>query len=347
MRHRISPWVRTLAGSFILATAVGCQQMPVGRKAEVTGKIVDNFGGPVSGVSISVSGSNYRATSRGDGSYSIQYAPGQFALHFQKSGYVPAYLHLALATEGAFPADTVVIYKLPAQPGIFFVSPNAYLPLATSCGTFSRRMGGRGSPPHNQEPWYAKVVGGQPGAIGLGTNRFAVYRPTSGVQGAEYTNGSITIMRSASPVFEPSPLYFLTEAVPTEVLKLTEDFSIITVTLSPGVYLIPVGPVPVGPDQSYLCFATSDGEVRRWREFEFLNDCYTGVWVEQITGDAFPFRIRSDDLLIIGPAGHETQFSWTGQGWQGSLRGRAGATLRADQSCREIRTNQGLWYKLW
>lgn len=100
-------------------------------KAQVTGVVQDGFRNPLGNVEVSITGTTLKTTTRGSGEYSLRYVPGKFAIHFAKEGYTDFTVNQDVSVETNVPLETVVLYKLPSEQGIWFFGPNDYIPLKT------------------------------------------------------------------------------------------------------------------------------------------------------------------------------------------------------------------------
>jgi len=88
--------------------------------------VKDGFGKPLAGVSVSLQGTTFQATTGSDGSYALAYVPGNVAVNYQKSGYTSALLTFNIATEAAYPAEAVTLYLLPQGVGVYYYGDNEY-----------------------------------------------------------------------------------------------------------------------------------------------------------------------------------------------------------------------------
>jgi len=114
---------RASALILLIAGFTGC------KRAEVTGNVLDNFGKPLSGATLTVDKTTFTATTDNEGSYKVGYVPGKVLVTISKPGYLSQNLDLDIATETKYPAKTLTLYKLPAGRGIFYYGPSDYIPL--------------------------------------------------------------------------------------------------------------------------------------------------------------------------------------------------------------------------
>ncbi|HZS09336.1 MAG TPA: carboxypeptidase-like regulatory domain-containing protein [Blastocatellia bacterium] len=105
----------------------------------MTGEVIDGFGRPLEGASVSVDGTTFRAVTDGAGRYSVGYAPGRVALEFSKAGYSPHRVSTEIATATTYPAEKVVLYKAPPADGVFLFGASDYQPLGQGSLTASSR----------------------------------------------------------------------------------------------------------------------------------------------------------------------------------------------------------------
>jgi len=130
----------TIALLVLVAGFTGC------KKAEVAGNVLDNFGKPLSGATVTVDKTTFTTTTDSNGSYSVGYVPGKVLVSISKPGYLSQNLDLDIATETRYPAQTLTLYKLPAERGIFYYGPSDYISLpqgnmSSSNATFTFMVG--------------------------------------------------------------------------------------------------------------------------------------------------------------------------------------------------------------
>lgn len=118
----------------LLLLSSGC-----GRKAQITGQVKDGFGKPLAGVSVSLQGTTFQATTGSDGNYAVPYVPGNVAVNYQKLGYTSALLTFNIATEAAYPAEAVTLYLLPQGVGVYYYGENDYRELARGAISLEKR----------------------------------------------------------------------------------------------------------------------------------------------------------------------------------------------------------------
>ncbi len=111
-----------IAGSLI-GLMTGCQQ------TAIEGTVIDEFGQPLTGVSVKVIGTQFEDQTDNSGQYSVGYVPGEFTVHISKSGYSDTTFSVNIATESLLPIQTYPIYKMPEEKGIFFIDKEGYQPL--------------------------------------------------------------------------------------------------------------------------------------------------------------------------------------------------------------------------
>jgi len=113
----------TIALLVLVAGFTGC------KKAEVAGNVLDNFGKPLPGATVTVDKTTFTTTTDSNGSYSVGYVPGKVLVSISKPGYLSQNLDLDIATETRYPAQTLTLYKLPAARGIYYYGPSDYIRL--------------------------------------------------------------------------------------------------------------------------------------------------------------------------------------------------------------------------
>lgn len=119
-KRTVSAIVVSLALVFLFGLA-GC-----GKKAQITGTILDGFGTPLKEAIVSIEDSTFKTTTDDQGKYAIGYVPGKIKVVFSKVGYTSATLSLDIATESTFPAQPVTLYKIPATKGIWLFGKSDY-----------------------------------------------------------------------------------------------------------------------------------------------------------------------------------------------------------------------------
>jgi hypothetical protein len=96
--------------------ALGCT------KPIIQGRVIDVFKKPVAGVEVSIPKTAFAATTDADGKYTISFAPGQFDVHLQKTGYTSATVPLNIAQASAVPAAEVTLYPNPKKRAIYYLA---------------------------------------------------------------------------------------------------------------------------------------------------------------------------------------------------------------------------------
>ncbi len=79
----------------------------------IYGTINDASGGPISGVTIRIDGSAFKTLSAKDGSYDLDYVPGDIKVLFSKRGYLPYILRLSIAQKMPYPAQEIKLKRIP------------------------------------------------------------------------------------------------------------------------------------------------------------------------------------------------------------------------------------------
>ncbi len=89
-----------------------------GKEARITGRVLNGFGLPLRGAEVTIEGRRFRAITNDEGIYSVQYVPGAIKLVFQKPGHTSESVRLRIAIESIYPAQDIVLYKIPGTSGI-------------------------------------------------------------------------------------------------------------------------------------------------------------------------------------------------------------------------------------
>ncbi len=92
--------------------------MVSGCKGKIQGQITDNFGQPVSGVSISIENSGYQTTTNDKGVFRLEYAPGLFKLIMQRDGYVGLEQELNLADDSGYKLGDIRMIRFQTLRGM-------------------------------------------------------------------------------------------------------------------------------------------------------------------------------------------------------------------------------------
>jgi ankyrin repeat protein len=93
----------------------------------ITGTVKDIAGQPLQGVAVKIKGSQIETLSDKNGNYRINYVPGNFTLIFAKKGYTSFELPLILLAKEKYPAEEVVLCKLPKEVGFYAYSDTGIL----------------------------------------------------------------------------------------------------------------------------------------------------------------------------------------------------------------------------
>ncbi len=86
---------------FLMLSMISCQK-------PIEGNIKDNFDNNLSGVEITIDNSNYKSTSSPEGQFSIDYAPGKFAIQFKKEGYISKTQTLEITEKTKYPLGQII-----------------------------------------------------------------------------------------------------------------------------------------------------------------------------------------------------------------------------------------------
>jgi len=133
-RHSLSRTARGILLAVLLVALTGCAKKP-----EVTGEVLDGFGRPLPGATVKVQNTTFVATTSGNGRYAVGYVPGKVIVKISKEGYTSAAMSLDIATGAKYPAQSVTLYKLPAEKGIFAFGTSDYVPLQRGKLSFSSK----------------------------------------------------------------------------------------------------------------------------------------------------------------------------------------------------------------
>lgn len=102
----------------------GCGGSPV-----ITGMVLDNLGNPVSGATVRIDVSTLQAKTDDTGRYELTFVPGQFKVLFSKDDHVSNSIELNIAVAQHFPAQDVILFRIPREQGVSAVMGGKYVPL--------------------------------------------------------------------------------------------------------------------------------------------------------------------------------------------------------------------------
>jgi DNA-binding beta-propeller fold protein YncE len=94
-----------------MLSAAGCSSN------QIDGSVVDNFDQVVDGASVEVVGTEFKAVTLADGSFKLDYAPGQFTVRASRAGSADAKRQLNIAQRTRYPLAPLLVIRLPDQPG--------------------------------------------------------------------------------------------------------------------------------------------------------------------------------------------------------------------------------------
>jgi hypothetical protein len=114
---------------FVLALSVNLLAC---EKARIEGTVVDASERPLTGVTVSIDGSDFSDTTDEDGGYSLQYVPGDIKVNLSKQGYSSASFKLNLAVESVYPAARIDLFEIPKEQGMFLISNQGYINVSRS-----------------------------------------------------------------------------------------------------------------------------------------------------------------------------------------------------------------------
>ncbi len=130
--------LRTIAQAtvvvILLAVLSGCAKKP-----EVTGEVLDGFGRPLAEATVRVANTTFVATTDRNGRYAVGYVPGKVSVAISKEGYTSGELALDIATEAKYPAQSVTLYKIPVEEGVFAFGSSDYIPLRKANLSFNSK----------------------------------------------------------------------------------------------------------------------------------------------------------------------------------------------------------------
>lgn len=87
----------------------------------------DNFNQPLPGVEVRVAGTQLKASTNGNGEYSLGYAPGKFSVIYAKSGYTDHSREFEVSESVEVPVDEVGLWKVPQNEGLSYMGSRDYI----------------------------------------------------------------------------------------------------------------------------------------------------------------------------------------------------------------------------
>ena len=121
------------------------------------GKVLNNFGGGLPGVEVSIPGSKLTTTTDEDGLYELTYVPGRFSVVYRRDGLTSQSLQFDLSEETQYPVADVVLWLIPPAPEVFYAkdgAPPGYIPLTPFRMIVSKKRLGR-----------TNALGSSPGSV--------------------------------------------------------------------------------------------------------------------------------------------------------------------------------------
>ncbi len=100
----------------VLVLFTGCS-----KNENIEGKVEDIFGNALPDVTVKIEKSTFTAKTDDSGLYSLDYAPSSMKLIFSKDGYTTMSLSLDIKQKTHYPAETVTLYPIPKEEGIFYI----------------------------------------------------------------------------------------------------------------------------------------------------------------------------------------------------------------------------------
>ena len=110
-----------LRTAFVFLLIVATLLSGCGKDERIEGKVQDIFGNPLKDVNVKIKTSTFSSITDESGSYSLDYVPGSMKLLFSKDGYTTRSLDLNIQQKTYFPAETLTLYPIPQENGIFYV----------------------------------------------------------------------------------------------------------------------------------------------------------------------------------------------------------------------------------
>lgn len=208
---------------------------------DIEGRVIDPFGNGLADVTVQVQKTTFRATSGRDGHYAIDYVPGTFAVEFAKPGYTTQTFELAIQQKMRFPAETVILYPIPNNPGIYYLGDRELVLVPRSTVRVLRIKGEWNKP--SEERYY---VEGEPSQLTIpaGRTRFIDTDPRHIVLvKANQANMIVHLLKRFG-----MPEYHYDGSRADEAVKIgREQLVIRSVQLDPGTYawveVAPIDPI--------------------------------------------------------------------------------------------------------
>lgn len=94
-------------------TAAPAPAAPIGPEPVITGTLIDNFGHPIEGATLSIRDSAFRATTDAQGAFSLAYAPGAFRVTAEAPGCLPHSRDLQVTQAVRYPLGPTMLLRVP------------------------------------------------------------------------------------------------------------------------------------------------------------------------------------------------------------------------------------------
>jgi hypothetical protein len=99
-------------------------------KNEIQGTVTDPFGNGIEGVTVSIERSDLHSSTGKNGHYSIPAILGTFTVKYSKPGYATQKITLISRRNTPFPLQTVIIYPIPKEPGLYYVGKKSLIKMS-------------------------------------------------------------------------------------------------------------------------------------------------------------------------------------------------------------------------
>jgi Carboxypeptidase regulatory-like domain len=151
--------------------------------AALTGKVLDGFGKPLAGATVSVANTTFSSSTGIDGGYSVAYVPGGIRVIYSKEGYYQANLDLQISVSSNYPVQDVTLWLVPPGKGFYWINQGAYVPVAGA------RLNSHHSSTESRDRWGVELLTtlntwsalGQPTVISAGSNGEVAFLDNDGL----------------------------------------------------------------------------------------------------------------------------------------------------------------------
>lgn len=109
-----------------VASKVPNQNPIKNNSAIIAGRVIDNFGNPLLGATVSIANTRFTATTDDTGSYQISYVPGKILVQYHKEDHHSTDFATEIHERTVYPAKDIVLFRRPPGKGLFVMANGKY-----------------------------------------------------------------------------------------------------------------------------------------------------------------------------------------------------------------------------